>query len=496
VISHDHGMTGYPLPPGEGRLFVNGVYRPAAGGHTYRDVNPADGTLICDVASATARDIHSAVAAARHAFENGIWSMLPGKQRGSVLFRIAQTIRDNADWLAYIEAIDTGKPIRYAREFDIPAAADLFTYYGGMAEQIEGSVREAGHSALAYTRKEPIGVIAAVVSYSFPLNLAVNKIAPALAAGNTIVLKPAKPAPLISLWLAHALAETGMPPGVFNVVTGRDDLALVLARHPDVGKVALSGTTPDGREIAAASAASMKRLTLNLDGKGALIILADADLDAAARTAIQAAFYNAGQLFMNGSRLLVEQSIYPEMLKRIESLATRLRVGNPLDPRTDVGPLISEAQVRKVADFVAAGRKEGARVLTGGASGKASGNGHRGYFWMPTIFADVKSDMSIAREPVLGPVLTVTPFARVDEAISIANDTIYGLASGVYTADLALAHRIAEKLRVGIVWVNGWGRFGNGTTYGGTRASGYGRELGPEGLQEYLQTKSVCIDLG
>ncbi|MCA1216874.1 aldehyde dehydrogenase family protein [Streptomyces sp. 8L] len=479
----------------DGQLFIHGKFLPSANGETRDVVNPATEEVICQVAWGTVADLDQAVTAARGAFEGGAWPALTLKQRGRVLLRIADVIEEHAEELARLESLDVGKPISFTRGFDVPSAADLFRYYGGMVEQLEGAARPVGGRSLAYTRREPLGVVGAITPFNFPLNLAVNKIAPALAAGNTFVLKPAEQTPLSALRLAGIMDEAGLPAGVFNVVTG--DGATVgarLAAHPDVRKLALTGSTATGKRLAATAADTLKRVTLELGGKGANIVFADADLDAAAQWAFQAAFFNTGQFCMSGSRLLVQRPVYDEMVTRMAAHADAAPVGDPLDPGTVLGPLAHRAQLDRVVEYVAVARAEGAVLRAGGSAGVGGDTGTRGYYFQPTVFSDVTPRMRIAREEVFGPVLTITPFDTEDEAVAIANSSPFGLAAGLHTTDLRRAHQVAARLEAGIVWVNSWAMFENTTSFGGYKESGYGRELGPEGIDEYLQAKTVVVN--
>jgi len=479
----------------DGQLFIDGKFRPSESGASREIVNPATEQVICRVAWGTVADVEQAVDAAQRAFEGGEWPKLTLKQRGRLLQRIADAIEEHAEELALLESLDVGKPIAFTRGFDVPAAADLFRYYGGLVEQLEGAARPAGSRSLAYTRREPLGVVAAITPFNFPLNLLVNKLAPALAAGNTFVHKPAEQTPLSTLRLAEILAEAGLPAGVFNVVTG--DGATVgarLAEHPGVHKLAFTGSTETGKRLIATAAGTLKKVTAELGGKGANIVFADADLDAVTQWAFQAAFFNTGQFCMSGSRLLVQRPVYQEMVDRMVAAANAATVGDPLDPQTLLGPLAHRAQLDRVVEYVAIAKAEGAVLRAGGTTGPTGGGDGRGFYHLPTVFADVTPQMRIAQEEVFGPVLTITPFDTEDEAVAIANGTPFGLAAGLHTSDVSRAHQVAARLEAGIVWVNAWAMFENSTPFGGYKQSGYGRELGPEGIEEYLQLKTVVIN--
>jgi len=472
-------------------FFVDGAFRPTRGGETRAVINPATEEPIAEVGVGTVADLDQAVASARDAFAGDAWSGLSAKERGRVLLRIADAIEADAEEFALLESRNVGKPLTMTRSFDVPAAADLFRYYGGMVESLDGAARPVASHSLAYTRREPLGVVGAIIPFNFPLNLAVNKIAPALAAGNTIVVKPAEQTPLTALRLAQTMSDAGLPAGVCNVVTGDGPtVGLALAEHPDVRKIAFTGSTATGRRLVAAGAPTLKRVTVELGGKGANLVFADADLDAATEWAFVAAFFNSGQFCMSGSRLLVQRAVHDEMVERIVARAGAAVVGDPLDERTELGPLAYRALRDQVAQRVAKAQAEGAVLRVGGRPPA----GGRGFFLEPTVLTDVTPDMRVAQEEIFGPVLTVTPFDTDDEAVAIANGTPYGLAAGLHTADIRRAHRIAARLEAGIVWINSWSMFENTTSYGGYKQSGYGRELGPEGIEEYLQVKTVVLN--
>ncbi|MBR7830520.1 aldehyde dehydrogenase [Actinospica sp. MGRD01-02] len=473
-------------------LFIGGSARPAALGRTRVILDPATEEPLAEVAWGSAQDLDQAVAAAHAAFESGPWPELTLKERARLLLRIADAIDEHAEELAVVESRNVGKPIAFTRGFDVPAAAEIFRYYGGLVETIEGAARQAGRQSLIYTRREPLGVVGAITPFNFPLNLIVNKLAPALAAGNTVVHKPADETPLSALLLARVLAEAGLPAGVYNVVTGDGpNVGARLAEHPDVRKLAFTGSSATGKRLAATAAGTLKRVTAELGGKGANIVFADADLDAAAQIAFQAGFFNTGQFCMSGSRLLVQRPVYQETVDRLAGILAHIPVGDPGDPGTVLGPLANRAQLEKVEQYVAIAKAEGAVLRHGG--GPVPGL-DRGYFHAPTLFTEVAPQMRIAREEVFGPVVTVTPFDTDEEAVAIANSTAYGLAAGLHTADVRRAHRVAARLQAGIVWINTWAMFENTTAIGGYKDSGYGRELGPEGLEEYLQTKTVVLN--
>ncbi|MGW3150952.1 aldehyde dehydrogenase family protein [Streptomyces sp. NPDC001177] len=484
-------MTTHPNQNVDDRqIFIDGTFRPSRSGAIREVVNPATEDVVCHVAWGTPDDLDDAVASARRAFTAPEWAGITRKQRGLLLLRIADAIEANAAELARLESIDVGKPIVFAESFDVPAAAALFRYYGGMPEQLQGSARPAGTRSLAYTRREPLGVVGAITPFNFPLNLAVNKIAPALAAGNTVVHKPAEQTPLSTLLLADIMTQAGLPAGVYNVVTGDGPtVGANLAEHPGVDKIAFTGSTLTGKQLMTTAARTLKKATVELGGKGANIVFADADLDDAALWAFQAAFYNTGQFCMSGSRVLVHRSVHDELVDKLLAHVSAAAVGDPMDPATQMGPLAHPVQLKHVMDCVALAKGEGATLRAGGSAIDGCG-----YFHEPTVFVDVTPNMWIARAEVFGPVVTVTAFDTDEEAVAIANGTSYGLAAGLHTTNIVRAHQVAARLQAGIVWVNTWAMFENTIPYGGYRDSGYGREIGPEGIDAYLQLKSVVVN--
>ncbi|MEV7418433.1 aldehyde dehydrogenase family protein [Streptomyces sp. NPDC089919] len=476
----------------DGELFIDGKWVPSASGATVDIVNPATETAICKVAWGDASDLDRAVQAARRAFDQGPWPTLPAKERARIMFRIADGIEAAGEELALRETLDVGKPISFTRGFDVRAAAEIFRYYAGMVEMLEGAARPAGARSLQYIRREPLGVVGAITPFNFPLNLAVNKIAPALAAGNTIVHKPADQTPLTALKLAEIMAEAGLPEGVHNVVLGDGaTVGSALVEHPGVDKISFTGSTATGKRLIAAASATLKKVTVELGGKGANIVFADADLDAAAQAAFQAGFFNTGQFCMSGSRLLVHRSVHDELVAKLTAILDVIPVGDPLAEATVLGPLAHRAQLDKVLEYVAIGTAEGATLAYGGEPGHEG----PGFYHRPVVFTGATADMRIAQEEIFGPVLTVIPFDTDDEAVEIANGTPYGLAAGLHTRDLKRAHNVAGRLEAGIVWVNTWAAFENSTSFGGYKASGFGRELGPEGIEEYLQYKTIYVNV-
>jgi aldehyde dehydrogenase (NAD+) len=474
-----------------GLLFIDGQWVEALSGATFRTINPATEEPITDVAEGRAEDIDRAVHAARRAFASGPWPAMAPADRARILWTIGDLLEARAAEIAALESIDSGKTITEASRVDVPLAADCFRYFAGFATKIEGETIPVRAPCLNYTLREPIGVIGQIIPWNFPILLAAWKVAPALAAGNTIVLKPAEQTPLTALRLADLAREAGLPPGVLNVVPGFGPAAgAALVEHPGVDKIAFTGSTSVGSEIMRRAAPTLKRLTLELGGKSPNVVFADADLDAAVRGATNGIFYNKGEVCTAGSRLFLEEAVHDAFLDRLQAHTAKLKQGDPLDPKTRLGPQVSDTQMRRVLTYVDKGRSEGARLVSGGS--RAPG---RGYFVQPTIFADVRPEMTIAREEIFGPVLSVIRFRDADDVVRAANDTVYGLAAAVWTRDIKKAHRAARLLQAGTVWINTYGLYDSAMPFGGYKQSGFGRELGRHGLEEYTQTKSVWVDL-
>lgn len=484
-------LTAPAIAPG--RLFIGGQWRDAADGGRMDVLAPSTGEKITDVARATVADVDAAVAAARAAFDDGPWPRMSSRERARIVQRAYALMRERAEELAQAESLDVGKPITFARLVDVNNAAELYEYYAALGHRLDGDVREITADVHAYVRREPLGVVAAITPFNFPLILSSTKIAPALVAGNTVVHKPASDTPLTALLMADLLREAGVPDGVFNVVTGPGAaLGDHLVAHPDVDKVAFTGSTEIGAHAAALAGRSLKPFTAELGGNAANILFADADLDRAIHTVISAFVFNAGQFCMAGPRLLVERSVYGVVLGILKDAVPQVPFGDIADPATVVGPLASRVQLEKVASMVERARAAGARVVTGGHAVERGG----GFFYAPTVLADLDPAAEIVVDEVFGPVLTVQPFDTEDEAIALANGTRYGLASGIQTSDLARAHRVAARLRAGITWVNGWAMLDPAVPFGGVKASGWGREGGPEALESYQKAHSIVFDLG
>jgi acyl-CoA reductase-like NAD-dependent aldehyde dehydrogenase len=475
------------------QLFIDGRFVDAASGETLPVLNPHDNSTIADVALAGPADVDRAVAAAQRAFP--AWSGLAAADRGRILLRLADRIEDAAEDLARLESLDTGHPLRDSRVLDVPRTASCFRYFGGMADKFQGDVVPVEAGFLNYLLREAVGVVGQVVPWNFPLMFTSWKMGPALAAGNCIVMKPAEITPLSSLKIAELMAEVGMPAGVINIVPGLGGVAgQHLAEHPGVAKLAFTGSTATGRRIVAASAGNLKKLQLELGGKGANIVYEDADLAAAVNGSAWAIFHNQGQACIAGSRLILHEAIADAFLERFLALARTIRLGNPLDPATEMGPLTSVQHRDRVLGYVGIAREQGAQVLLGG---KAPGAPElaRGCYVEPTVVRVQNPRDRVAQEEVFGPFVTVLTFRDDAEAMAIANATEYGLGAGLWTSNLARAHRVARELHAGMVWINSYKRVNPGSPFGGVGQSGYGREMGFEAMREYTQVKSVWVNV-
>jgi aldehyde dehydrogenase (NAD+) len=476
------------------RLLIDGAFVEPASGATFDTVNPATGAVIASVGRAGDEDVERAVAAARAAFE-GPWARAVPLERQRLLQRLSELISENVDELALLDSLDVGLPISRSRAA-VQGAANALFGYAAAARWIRGATIENSVSPdmFTYTRKEPVGVVAAIIPWNSPVNTMVGKIGPALAAGCTLIVKPAEQSPLSALRLGELCVEAGGPKGVVNVLTGYGDVGAALVAHEKVDKVSFTGSVETGQAIIRASAANMKRLTLELGGKSPDIVFADADLDLAVPSAAMAAFQLTGQFCAAGSRLFVERSIYEEFLDRIVRYGQTLVLGDPLVSETELGPVVSEEQLVKILGYVASGSDEGAELITGG-SRLTEGRYSEGYYLPPTVFAGANNQMKIAREEIFGPVISAIPFDTVDEALSLSNNTQYGLASGVWTRDLRKAHWLAARLESGMVWVNTYGNYDKAVPFGGYKMSGLGLENGSEGIEQYLHTKCVWINV-
>src|SRR5437660_629028 len=475
------------------QLFINGQWRDAASGRTIDVVNPATEEIIAAVPSAEQSDVDAAVAAARAAFD-GPWGRLSARERGRLLWKIGEKLMEKADELARLETLHNGKPIFESRQIEIPAAAECFQYYAGWADKIHGETIPVKGNFLTYTLREPVGVVAAIVPWNFPLLLTAWKVAPALACGNTVSIKPASQTPLTALALADIAASVGVPAGVLNVITGPgSEVGRVLVEHPGIDKIAFTGDTSTGREIMRGSAETLKRITLELGGKSPNIVFPDADLDAAVRGATTGIFYGKGEVCAAGSRLLVDKSIKNEFVDKIAARAKKIAPGDPMDPKTRLGAISSKKQLDNDLRYIEIAKKEGATLVAGG--GRADIGTGKGYFLQPTVFDGVTPQMTIAREEIFGPVLAAIEFADLDEAIARANDSSYGLAAAVWTKDIKKAHHVARKLQAGTVWINTYNVYDTAAPFGGYKQSGFGREMSMHALEHYTQVKSVWVDL-
>jgi len=474
-------------------LLINNEWRGAASGKTMEVVNPATEEVIAHVPSADRADLDDAVAAARAALV-GPWGQLSARERGRLVRRLGERLLERADEIARLETLHNGKPITESRNIEIPAAAECFEYYGGWSDKVMGETIPVKGNYLTYTLREPIGVVAAIVPWNFPLLLAAWKVAPALACGNTVILKPASQTPLTAVALGEAAIEAGFPPGVLNVLTGPgSQLGQSIVEHPGIDKIAFTGDTTTGKGIMRGASETLKRITLELGGKSPNIVLADADMDAAIRGVTIGIFYGKGEVCAAGSRLLVDTTIKDEFIDKLAARARKMTAGDPMDPRTRFGALSSKKQLETVLRYIESGRQEGATLVAGG-NRTDIGTG-KGYFVQPTVFTDVQPEMTIAREEIFGPVLASIEFADIDEAIARANATQYGLAAGIWTRDIKKAHYIARKLQAGTVWINTYNVYDTAAPFGGYKHSGFGREMSAHALEHYTQIKSVWVDL-
>src|SRR5437867_5088861 len=475
------------------QLFINGGWRDASGGQTIDVVNPATEEVIAEVASAEQADVDAAVAAARAALD-GPWSKVSARERGRLIWKIGEKLLERADEIARLETLHNGKPIFESRQIEVPASAECFQYYAGWADKIHGETIPVKGNYLTYTLREPVGVVAAIVPWNFPLLLTAWKVAPALAAGNTVIVKPASQTPLTALALADIASEVGLPPGVLNVITGPGStVGRMIVEHPGIDKIAFTGDTSTGKGIMKGSADTLKHITLELGGKSPNIVFPDADLDAALRGATTGIFYGKGEVCAAGSRLLVDKSIKNEFLDKVAARARKITAGDPMDPKTRLGAISSKKQLETDLRYIETARKEGATLLAGGS--RADIGTGKGYFLQPTVFDNVTPDMTIAREEIFGPVLAAIEFADVDEAIARANDSTYGLAAAVWTKDIKKAHYVARKLQAGTVWINTYNVYDTAAPFGGYKQSGFGREMSVHALEHYTQVKSVWVDL-
>ncbi|SIS05790.1 aldehyde dehydrogenase (acceptor) [Peribacillus simplex] len=474
------------------QLFIGGKWTDSLSGETFESINPGTGEVHALVSQGGEEDLNHAVKAARKAFESGPWATMSPSDRGRLLYKAAQKMWENSDFLAKVESKDNGLPINETKHIALPSTIDVLEFYAGLANKVQGDTLASPHNRFNYTLKEPLGVIGAIVPWNFPLMLTMWKLAPALAAGNTIVIKPAKETSTSILELAKLFQEVGIPDGVINIVPGPGStVGSALASHPDVDKIAFTGSTDTGRLIMQAATKNLKPVSLELGGKSPNIVFDDATLEDAVNGAMFGIYFAQGQVCASGSRLFVQESIYDKFMDLFASKVQSIRVGNPLEATTQMGPQVSAQQLKTIEKYVEVGLEEGAELVTGGQRGKKNG-----YYFTPTIFGDVTNEMTIAREEIFGPVVSVIRFKDEEDALRQANDTIYGLASGIWTNDLKRAHRMARGIQAGTVYVNTYSMLDSTTPFGGMKQSGFGRELGVQAMDMYTQSKSVWIDLG
>jgi aldehyde dehydrogenase (NAD+) len=473
-------------------LFINNEWRPAASGKRFPVENPATEEVIAEVALGDAADIDSAARAARACFESDAWRGLSARPRGRLLTKAGDLLESRLDEFARLETAHNGKTL-FESKIELAMTVNTLRYYGGWADKITGDTLPVDGPFLCYTLREPVGVVGALVPWNFPLNIASWKFAPALAAGCTVVLKPATETPLTALAMAEVMLEAGFPPGAFNVVPGDGSTAgAALVRHPDIDKISFTGSTAVGRHIMEIAAQSNKRVTLELGGKSPNVIFADADIPAAVKGAQTGIFYGKGEVCAAGSRLLIEERVHDQVVEQLAAGAKKLTPGDPLDKHTRLGALVSQRQQATVLSYVQKGKDEGATLVAGGKAVKPNG---KGYFVEATVFDRVTPEMTIAREEIFGPVLAVLTFKDFDEGVALANRSMYGLAAGIWTRDIQKAHRAARAIRAGTVWINSYNCYDSGAPFGGFKASGFGRDLGKDALDGYLETKTVWVGL-
>jgi aldehyde dehydrogenase (NAD+) len=476
------------------QLLIDGKW--VDGAKTFDTVNPATGEVLTQIAEGSPADVDRAVDAARRAFEDreGPWRKMTASERGRMIWKLADLLEKNIDEFAELETLDNGKPIFESRYVDMPMVIDVLRYYAGLATKIHGETINTNETAFTYTLREPVGVVGMIVPWNFPLLLASWKIGPALACGNTIVWKPASQTSLTALRFGKLAVEAGLPAGVINIITGPGSIGRAMVAHPGIDKIAFTGSTAVGQEIMRGAAGTLKRITLELGGKSPNIVFADSDIDNAVKGAITGIFYGKGEVCNAGSRLFLENKIKDEFTEKLAARAAKMRPADPLDPKTRLGAIVSQDQMNTVLGYIEAGKKDGAKLVAGG--NRVSVDGGKGFFIEPTIFGDVKNDMTIAREEIFGPVLSVLTFDDIDVVIAEANNNPYGLASAVWTRDVKKAHTVSRRLKAGTVWINTYGLMDASLPFGGYKSSGFGRELGAHAVEHYTEMKTVWLNMG
>jgi phenylacetaldehyde dehydrogenase len=494
TVPLDQAVTNFLAAPH--RMLINNQWVEAVSGKTFPVYNPATGDEIAQVPEGDAKDVDLAVRAARRAFEGGPWRKLTASERGRMIWKLADLIETHAEEFAELESLDNGKPLTVARAADVPLAVDMFRYMAGWTTKIEGNTiplsvpYTPGTQYFAYTEREPVGVVAQIIPWNFPLLMAVWKLAPALAMGCTVILKPAEQTPLSALLLGKMILEAGFPEGVVNIVPGYGAAGAALAAHPDVDKVAFTGSTEVGKLIVQAAAGNLKKVSLELGGKSPNVVFGDTDIETAIDGASMAIFFNHGQCCAAGSRLYVEKKVFDKVVEGVADRAKKIKVGPGLDPESNMGPLVSQEQMDRVRGFIDSGLSEGATALAGGKR-----VGDRGYFVEPTVLVGAKANARVVQEEIFGPVVAAMPFTDVNDLAPQANDSMYGLAAGIWTRDVSKAHMVAKQLKAGTVWINCYNIFDAALPFGGYKQSGWGREMGHDALELYTQKKAVCIKL-
>jgi aldehyde dehydrogenase (NAD+) len=476
-----------------GQLLIGGQW--VDGARTFDTINPATGEVLTQIAEGSSADVDRAVEAARRALEdrNGPWRKLSASERGRLIWNLADLLEKNIDEFAELETLDNGKPIFESRYVDMPMVVDVLRYYAGLATKIHGETVNTLETAFTYTLREPVGVVGLIVPWNFPLLLASWKVGPALACGNTIVWKPASQTSLTTLRFGKLAIEAGVPAGVLNIVTGPGTVGKAMVKHAGIDKIAFTGSTVVGQEIMRSAADTVKRITLELGGKSPNIVFADSDIDNAVKGAITGIFYGKGEVCNAGSRLFLESKVKDEFTEKLVARASKMRPADPLDPKTRLGAIVSQEQMQTVLGYIEAGKKDGAKLVAGG--NRVAVDGGKGFFIEPTIFGDVKNNMTIAREEIFGPVLSVLTFDDIDEVVEQANNNPYGLAAAVWTRDVKKAHSVSRRLKAGTVWINTYGLMDASLPFGGYKSSGFGRELGAHAIEHYTELKTVWLNM-